>query len=505
MTTRVSEYLAAFRKLSGLPFRAVLEGEGGPVILHDSLGNTAGSEFIEETWTVSPAVAVRVAVGPSTGAEWKVSRDLLRESLCRLVASEREAHFFSQELAERYEEIALLTSISETLGSIIHLERAAGQLLDHVMEVMEADLAALWVPDEGERELTVYASGGTEPVHPDRVPLGDGRSPIADVYSTHTKFVRDAAPGADGEEEARPFLAVPVRHSVLHGRSHAVGVLSLRGGAGRESFSQADVNLAAAIASHLAAAMENGRLVRESLEQERMLVELELAHHLQLKLLPELGDFKSLADVAARCEPAESVGGDFYHFFRLPGDRLGVMLGDVSSHGYSAGLIMALTMSAASLVVSEEEQPAEVLKGIHHELVRKLESTEMYMTLCYAVIDADTQVLRYANAGHPHAYRIGPEEAVRLEALNPPLGIAEFDSYAQREVEWRPGDHTLLMFTDGVSECLRTDQLWSDDQLTAVALEGSDSGAQAILDGLFELACAPGGVSADDRTALVVK
>jgi len=239
--------------------------------------------------------------------------------------------------------------------------------------------------------------------------------------------------------------------------------------------------------------------------QERMLVELELAHHLQMKLLPDLRDFQGVADVAARCEPAESVGGDFYHLFRLPGDRLGVMLGDVSSHGYSAGLIMALTMSAASITVREQEEPANVLRAIHHELVRKLESTEMYMTICYAVLDPTTGRLLYANAGHPHAYHLSSDGVHRLEALNPPLGIAEFDSYAQREMRWSRGHDMLLMFTDGVSECLETDRLWSDERLTSMALERADAGAQEVLDRLFELASAPGGVAADDRTALVVK
>jgi sigma-B regulation protein RsbU (phosphoserine phosphatase) len=236
-----------------------------------------------------------------------------------------------------------------------------------------------------------------------------------------------------------------------------------------------------------------------------MLVELERAHHLQMKLLPDLSDFVGVADVAARCEPAESVGGDFYHLFRLPGDRLGVMLGDVSSHGYSAGLIMALTMSAASLTVRDRDEPAEVLRGIHHELVRKLESTEMYMTLCYAVLDPAAGRMRYANAGHPHAFHVSPDGAQRLEALNPPLGIAEFDSYSQRELEWVQGRDMLLMFTDGISECLECDRMWSDERLTQMAIERSGASAQEVVDRVFELAPAPGGVAADDRTALVVK
>jgi sigma-B regulation protein RsbU (phosphoserine phosphatase) len=282
-------------------------------------------------------------------------------------------------------------------------------------------------------------------------------------------------------------------------------VLKLRGDVGRAAFRARDERLASAVASHLAAALENRRLLNDNVERERMLVELALAHDLQLKLLPEPGDFSDLADLAARCVPADSVGGDFYHILRLPGDRLGVMLGDVSSHGYSAGLIMALTMSAASLVAREHDDPAAALSGIHRELVRKLESTEMYMTVCYAVIDPGSGTLRYANAGHPHAWRIRDSDTVRLDALNPPLGIAEFDRYLSRELSWETGPDTLLLFTDGLSDCLRTGRMWSDEVLTNVVSETSSATADEVVERLFELAAVPAGGAVDDRTAVVVK
>lgn len=505
MTTRISEYLEAVHEVSGLRLRVAVDAAGGRTVLHDSLGDRTGAGVVEEVWPLGTSGSLELAHEDQGDERGRSAVSLLRESLRRLWASEQEALFFGTELAARYEEISLLTSIGETLGSVIHLERAAVHLLQRVVEVMEADVAALWLPDEAEAQLELFAAAGQVSEAPPRLLLRSGPSPVAKVYSMQSHLVATGWPGSEGEEADRDILVVPARHAALHGSSRAIGVLALRSRPGRREFSQGDNKLAAAIAGQLAAALENGRLVRESLEQERLLVELELAHHLQLKLLPDLADFRELADVAARCEPAESVGGDFYHLFRLSGGRLGVMLGDVSSHGYSAGLIMALTMSAASIMVRERELPADVLKGIHHELVRKLESTEMYMTLCYAVLDSQLGLLRYANAGHPHAYRIGPEGAVRLEALNPPLGIAEFDAYAQRDVEWRPGLDTLLLFTDGISECLRVDQLWSDEQLTGVVRDNAAASSQAVIDRLFQLACAPGGVAADDRTALVVK
>ncbi|MBK5097638.1 MAG: SpoIIE family protein phosphatase [Gemmatimonadetes bacterium] len=507
---RVAALLTAFERLTGTRVRLTGERADGDMILFDGFTPDPASErkIRSETWPMSDGSRVRVDYEVMDGDEGLRAGELLRESLAPLLSSETELEFFARELEARFEEVELLTSVSETLGSMVGLERAAGKLLTSTATVLGAAKAEVWVAESNGMSLSRLAQAGPE--GPSRV---DGAGTISDVNSDPSPLARAyrerrADVGLDrrgGGEPDTPWLVVPLRHTALHGTAGAVGMLKLRGTPGRAPFRPRDERLASAVASHLAAALDNRRLLIENVERERMLVELALAHDLQLKLLPEPADFSHLADIAARCDPADSVGGDFYHILRLPGDRLGVMLGDVSSHGYSAGLIMALTMSAASLVAREHDDPAEALSGIHRELVRKLESTEMYMTVCYVVLDPARGTLRYANAGHPHAWRIRAGDTVRLDALNPPLGIAEFDRYGSRELPWEPGTDTLLLFTDGLSECLRTGQMWSDDVLTRVVLEASTASAGEILDRLFELACVPEGEAVDDRTALVVK
>jgi hypothetical protein len=126
------------------------------------------------------------------------------------------------------------------------------------------------------------------------------------------------------------------------------------------------------------------------------------------------------AAVAARCLPADSVGGDFYTFSRLGHGRVGVMLGDVASHGFSAALVMALVMAAAGIHAATSDGPDETLSALLGSLSSELARTEMHFSVFYGVLDPVAGRLDYANAGHPHAFRVPREglperTAVRAE------------------------------------------------------------------------------------------
>jgi sigma-B regulation protein RsbU (phosphoserine phosphatase) len=286
-----------------------------------------------------------------------------------------------------------------------------------------------------------------------------------------------------------------------------VGVITLVGRRSNVRFTAGDARLLSAIASQIGAALETQRLMRESLLQERLVRELELAHDLQLKLLPDPAGFQAPPAIAARCVPAESVGGDFYHLVRISGDRLGIMIGDVSSHGFSAALIMALTISAVGIYAQEAGSPAEVLLRVHRALIKELETTEMYLTLFYAVLDRKSGRLTYANAGHPHAFRIGADGGKeRLGATDLPLGMISSDAYQERVVSWAPSD-LLCLFTDGLSDGYpHTEGSSGEAELVEEFVRLRNHSLADILAHVFDTTGPlPLAVPPDDRTALLVR
>jgi sigma-B regulation protein RsbU (phosphoserine phosphatase) len=282
-----------------------------------------------------------------------------------------------------------------------------------------------------------------------------------------------------------------------------IGVLNLIGYRGGSAISGVgETRLLTTLARQIGSAVQNMRLFEEILTRERLIGELELAHDLQMGLLPDLREFHEIADASARCLPAKTVGGDFYQLFKLPEGQIGTMIGDITSHGFGASLIMALSMSAIGIYAAETTSPAALLKAIHRALIQQLESTETFLTIFYGVINPAQKVLCYANAGHAHAFRLHADDPPqRLGATSAPLGVAEYDAYSEAIVPWESED-LLCLFTDGLTTPAF---LSTEGALIDAVSDVRHQSAAEIIDIMFEVRRAQGVEAPDDQTALVLR
>ena len=456
---------------------------------------------------------VRLEVEVQGGTPDENDLAFLGHTIQQILTYEREARSAARELTERYEEINLLYFISEILASVLSIPDAAHWILAEVADVLGARRASLWVYHADDQLLHLAAAVGEDGLK-GPIPVDDPDSATSWVFREKQplNIERGTATTRLPRLEPRPhgfeaFLSVPINYTPPGDEPRTVGVITLVGRRTNVRFNAGDARLLAAIASQIGAALETQRLVQESLKQERLVRELELAHDLQLKLLPDTGKFLGDAQVAARCAPAESVGGDFYQLFRLSDGRLGVMIGDVSSHGFSAALIMALAISAAGIYAQQADPPAAVLRSVHQALRKELESTEMYLTLFYCVLDLQKGLLTYANAGHPHAFKIGGDgKAERLGATDPPLGMVPLEEYGEATVSWNADADLLCLFTDGLSDAFGRGDGTGEDELVEEVLRVRHEPVQEILARLFESAeKAVLSIPPDDRSAVLVR
>jgi sigma-B regulation protein RsbU (phosphoserine phosphatase) len=336
----------------------------------------------------------------------------------------------------------------------VSLEEAAVTILREVSDTVGARRASILVHDRATDTLQVVAAIGVDPKTVPPIAIADKCSVSAHVFNElHPMIAEDGESPCEAEAGYRrgAMLSVPIMWTAPRRPSEPLGVVNLSDRRSGQVFTAGDLKLVAAIATQIGTAIQNARLVRESLTQQQLAQEMQLAHDLQMKLLPDATVVAPEATVAARVVPAESVGGDFYNLFPLGGSRTGVMIGDVSGHGYRAALIMALTMSAAAIHAQSTADPGAMLRALFASVSGELATTEMYLSAFYGVVDRAAGTLRYANAGHPHAFLLGADgEPERLAAMHPPIGMVPIAA-ATAERPWH-SDDLLVLFTDGVSD-----------------------------------------------------
>ncbi len=493
--------------VESVPAPAVEIGDDGAVTTSSPGRFLAPVEGLEDYWfeisdSSRPSAEIAEQVGPIVSS---------------LLSRENSALQMAKALASRFEEVELIYTITETLGSTVQLHEAAQKIVEAVSEVVGSRRASILVYDQQTEELKPVACVGRDVTVYEPIP-------VSDEFSIAARVFRDRAPISFDPEKANielrrceeevdrgyrgeSFLSVPIFYAGPGDDQRTVGVINLTDRAGKDVFGLQETRLISAIASQIGVAIENARLVSRDIERQRLRHELQLAHDLQLKLLPSPDTLGPGVDTAAHCQPAESVGGDFYNYLRLPQGRVGVMLGDVSSHGFSSALIMALVFSAAGIHAEETETPDDALRDLLESVRTELSDTEMHIALFYGVADPAAGMLRYANAGHPHAFLVASDGRVqRLGATCPPLGLTDAKGIGARAVKWRADEDLLVLFSDGLSDAVDEDgNPFGEDRVMEIVGSCRDLPAERIVNAVIRGVNEFASLANDDQTILVLR
>ena len=162
-------------------------------------------------------------------------------------------------------------------------------------------------------------------------------------------------------------------------------------------------------------------LVATAAQKESLEKELELARKLQNSLLPSDLPAGGGIEFATLFEPSAAIGGDYFDVLRLADDELAVIIADVSGHGLSSGLRMAMLKAALLILVEETREPEEIL-GRLDAVVRSNRERRFFVTATLGLFNLRTGVLRLTNAGHPPTYRVRGAEVEEVLLPSSPLG-----------------------------------------------------------------------------------
>ena len=209
---------------------------------------------------------------------------------------------------------------------------------------------------------------------------------------------------------------------------------------------------------------------------------------IQSELLPDInGRCKRYneIDIGSFIKPAKFIGGDFYNVVEVDDKHIGFVIADVSGKGIIAASFMLLSSTAISIYGQSEKSPNVVLQKAN-EYMAKDNAESMFTTVFYGILNVETGIFSYSNAGHNPPMLLRNNEVTILEPTrNPAIGVMEEVNYNSKEIQFQAND-LLLMFTDGVSEAQNVDnEEYGEERIEEVVLNYATQSPSEINDAIF--------------------
>jgi len=197
--------------------------------------------------------------------------------------------------------------------------------------------------------------------------------------------------------------------------------------------------------------------VKRIVERERVKAEIDAANRIQAALLPFDAPLVAGATVASHYRAATEIGGDYFDFLPQATGEVGIAFGDVSGHGLTSGIVMAMAKAALLVQVDHDPSP-RVVMNVLNDIVIKTAPKRIMMTFFFGLLDPTTQQLRFSSAGHldPYVYRADGRKLESLSSWGFPLGVRRRDPFREHVVEFLPGDR-LVLYSDGLIEAVDDD------------------------------------------------
>jgi sigma-B regulation protein RsbU (phosphoserine phosphatase) len=252
---------------------------------------------------------------------------------------------------------------------------------------------------------------------------------------------------------------------------------------------------------------------RADSDRERLIAvqrDLQTAAEIQRSFLPPpFPQGRQDCQLCAAMQPARDVGGDFYDYFFLDRDRLGVVVGDVSGKGVTAALFMAVSRTLTRTIALAGTPPGQCLEEVNRQLLQHCGgASSMFVTMFYCILNLKSGELKYANGGHLPPYLLRPGTApTPLQGNGRLVGALDEAAYRSYRCHLQPGD-VLFLYSDGITEARNAaDDLFTTRRLEQTLARGEPSSAEGVVGNVLDAvtAFAAGVPQSDDVTAVALR
>jgi serine phosphatase RsbU (regulator of sigma subunit) len=437
--------------------------------------------------------------------------------LTHLATREAERRALAAEVLHLYREVHLIDQLSEDLTALLDVSAVSSTALAQARRLIAGTSGGILVRDKASDPLHYAARFGEDAALPEPESayvdsiVERGVAEIVNVGAMVSDCSGNPRTGG-GASRFRSLIFAPLR-----AKQRTLGLIVLTNDAG-DPYAAADLKLLNTIALQTAAAIENSLMCTEMIDAARyreqltaIQRELETARAIQQSLLPRIfppfpdrRDF----DIHAQMTSARAVGGDFFDFFLIDEDDLGIVIGDVSGKGTPAALYMAMTHTHVKTVALRGMPPEECMAEVNR-ILRNDNASSMFATCFYGILNTRTGALRYSSAGHNPPYRISSGGTITpLDARGgTPLGMLPRKEYQGASAQLDAGDG-LFLYTDGVPEANNSElEDFTYERLEDVLRDAAKLPSREIIDKVNSrlLAFTAGAPQSDDITMVSVR
>ena len=239
-----------------------------------------------------------------------------------------------------------------------------------------------------------------------------------------------------------------------------------------------------------------------ALKNARFEKELTLAQKVQKNILPSKLDFRGF-EIETFYRPSDKIGGDFFDAWEV-GQTLHFLIGDVSGHGPSSALIMAVCKGMLQSLAYSIQHPNEIISTANRMLCDILSDSGMFLSLVYGIFDREKNELKVLSAGHNPVFLTEDGVVKTINASGPVLGWDANDSWDVIACQFN-NNTNIFLYTDGLTEAKNsTGEEFGEDRL--LELQKDTVSPRVLVDNVFkQVSDFCSGVFADDLTMLVIK
>lgn len=369
-------------------------------------------------------------------------------------------HIRSHKHVSPEEKLAALTKIAYALSESIERDEVLNKILDFLFELFtEADRGFIILKnDEGRLEPHGFKS--RRPGDDENIRIS--KTIINQVMETRRPLISSDAASDDRFDLSQSIVDFRIRSimcaPLINSQDEAIGVIQLDTLKRSIAFEEEDLETLDTVAMQASLAIQKSDLFEDLKKTEELKVDLQLAHEIQQRFLPQRPPSSEQFDFFSYYRPMQQVGGDYFDYVELDDGRIGVIVADVVGHGIAAALLMAKVSAESRFALATSDCPIEAVSKMNNSLSGL--NIDRFVTLALGLLDLKSNTLSIVNAGHmPPIFRSGATgEINELASVESglPLGIMEDYPYESVEVNLDQGD-VVIFYTDGINEAMNAD------------------------------------------------